>query len=436
MRVWHFSANDCRGGAAQAAYCFHECLRKMGHESRMMVSQRATDDSDVQQISVRTIRQFSFHQILRRMRLLFLYRAKSLKIADHCTFNRNLAPELDVNGLLGNAGQRPDVIVLYWLSHSISAEGIRDLYEYFKVPIVWVLLDSEPYTGGCHYVMGCDKFKSICGACPRLGSSSMSDLSRFTWNEKKKVLGGIPITFIAPTLWLLRQIKASSLFGESRIENLPLPIGGKYFKPFDKAIARQVLRLPQDSFIILAGCHKMDDPRKGMGLMKESLELLAVKLKQDGKILDKKICCVFIGNDPSSIYGQVPFAVYGLGYLQSELDLSLAYQASDVFVSPSIEDAGPMMLSQSMLCGTPVVAFRTTGIAPEIIKHMNNGYLVDTVSAMGLAEGIYSILTCENRIQLNVSAAETARSYHEPGNVVEKFKNLLTSIIDDANNAC
>lgn len=397
----------------------------------MMVSCRTSNDADVQKIPVKSIHQLSIRQIWRRLRLLCLYRARALKLADHCTFNRNLAPDLDIKRLQANTTQKPDAIVLYWLSHSLSAEGIRDLYRCFKVPIVWVLLDSEPYTGGCHYALGCEKFKSKCGACPMLGSSYPSDLSRFTWTEKKNILHEVPIVFMAPTLWLQKQIKSSALFGGNRIEHLPLPLGGRYFRPFDKSVARRVLQLPQDSLIILAGCHKMDDPRKGMQIMKESLVLLKIRLERDRQFAGREICCVFVGNADPELSRQAPFPVYELGYLRSELDLSLAYQAADVFVSPSLEDAGPLMLSQAMMCGAPAVAFRATGIASELINHKENGYLVETVSSAEMSEGIYAMLASDNRAKLKSSAAETARRYHEPERILGRFESLVMSIIDD-----
>ena len=45
-----------------------------------------------------------------------------------------------------------------------------------------------------------------------------------------------------------------------------------------------------------------------------------------------------------------------IGYLSHE-DLVHAYQASDIYLSPSVEDSGPMMLRQAAMTGIPTVAF-------------------------------------------------------------------------------
>lgn len=42
---------------------------------------------------------------------------------------------------------------------------------------------------------------------------------------------------------------------------------------------------------------------------------------------------------------------------------------------------------ESMACGTPVVAFRTGGI-PDMINHLENGYLAEYKSAEDMVNGI------------------------------------------------
>ena len=64
---------------------------------------------------------------------------------------------------------------------------------------------------------------------------------------------------------------------------------------------------------------------------------------------------------------------------------------ADVFVSPSIQDAGPMMVAQSMMCGTPVVAFEM-GNAVDYIQNGKTGYSVSLGDSKKLEEGIRKVL--------------------------------------------
>jgi glycosyltransferase involved in cell wall biosynthesis len=54
---------------------------------------------------------------------------------------------------------------------------------------------------------------------------------------------------------------------------------------------------------------------------------------------------------------------------------------------PSLEDNLPNTVLESLACGTPVIAFKTGGI-PEMVTHLENGYLADYQSSEDLAEGL------------------------------------------------
>ena len=80
-----------------------------------------------------------------------------------------------------------------------------------------------------------------------------------------------------------------------------------------------------------------------------------------------------------------------VGYL-SESDLIKAYQAADIFVCPSLEDSGPMMINQSIMCGTPVVAF-DMGSAMDLVLTGKTGYRAIFGDIYDMANGIYTILS-------------------------------------------
>jgi len=85
-----------------------------------------------------------------------------------------------------------------------------------------------------------------------------------------------------------------------------------------------------------------------------------------------------------------------IGHLSGDSELVRAYQMADIFVSPSIEDSGPMMINESIMCGTPVVSFNM-GVASDLVITNETGYLAMLRDAHDLANGIRELLTLSDK---------------------------------------
>ena len=79
----------------------------------------------------------------------------------------------------------------------------------------------------------------------------------------------------------------------------------------------------------------------------------------------------------------------------------MVYNASDVFIAPSLADNLPYTIFEALSCGTPVVAFNTGGI-PDMVQHKVNGYLATYKDAGDIVEGINFVLN--NKIKGHLSA--------------------------------
>jgi len=96
---------------------------------------------------------------------------------------------------------------------------------------------------------------------------------------------------------------------------------------------------------------------------------------------------------------KLPFKEYHFGILKEGNELALAYQAADVFVCPSIEDSGPLMVNESIMCGTPVVSF-DIGVALDLVFTGKTGYRAKMKDSLDLSQGIKFILELsENKAQ-------------------------------------
>jgi glycosyltransferase involved in cell wall biosynthesis len=64
-------------------------------------------------------------------------------------------------------------------------------------------------------------------------------------------------------------------------------------------------------------------------------------------------------------------------------------------VVPSLADNLPLVLIEALACGTPIVAFEAGGV-PDVVRHMETGYLARPKDAVDLAHGIQVLLQDES----------------------------------------
>ena len=420
MRILHFSTHDAAGGAAKASHRLHSALREAGHSSRMIVRVKDSDDADVEQVATRPL--LSGYRRARRRLAAYRGRLPQYK------FNFDVQPEVDTRQFFSRERGTVDIICLHWITELLTTRLIGQLYEHYRCPLVWTLVDQEALTGGCHYSLGCDGFTKMCGRCPQLNSARERDRSRLIWTRKWEHLRSLPLVFVAPTSWVSRRIRESSLFREHRIEPIALPIDTGLYRPFEQRVARDLLHVPPDKKVIFFGATYLEEPRKGMTHLVEALRQLRslTNLTSDG-LREEDIFLLIAGSNGRKILDMLPFAGRATGQLQDELSLALAYQSADVFVCPSTEDAGPMMIPEAMLCGTPVVAFNTGG-APDLIETMKTGYLARERDSADMAKGIHALLSLDCPSVMREAARERAARLHTPALVAERHTSLYSSL--------
>jgi glycosyltransferase involved in cell wall biosynthesis len=382
VKILHLSTFDTIGGAARAAYRLHEGLQSVGADSTMLVQKKASDNQAV--ISPKTRLGKSSGRIRSELNKLLLlpypHAQKSM-----------FSPQWVSDGLQLQIRQvNPDIINLHWVANGFLR--IESLKQWNK-PIVWTLMDMWPFTGGCHYTQDCENYMQSCGVCPHLSSTKANDLSRQTLQRKAKAWKGLNLTIVSPTKWLADCARSSTLFKDLRIEVIPFCLDTNAYKPIDRHIARDALNLPHDKKLILFGAiDATQDRRKGFHLLQPALQRLAQsKLGPQAEIV------VFGSSRPTDPV-DLGFPSHYLGHLNDQASLALAYSASDVFVAPSLQEAFGQTASESMACGTPVVAFKGTGLA-DIVDHQHNGYLANPFEVEDLAQGIAWVLGEQGRHQ-------------------------------------
>ncbi|EPR71853.1 Glycosyl transferase, group 1 family protein [Winogradskyella psychrotolerans RS-3] len=109
-------------------------------------------------------------------------------------------------------------------------------------------------------------------------------------------------------------------------------------------------------------------------------------LKENYQDLD--VCLLIFGSGPNKeIQESIPFPCKFMGFITDDYTTNLVYNASDVFVAPSLADNLPTTILESLACGTAVVGFDVGGI-PDMIDHLKNGYLAKYKDEKDLSKGL------------------------------------------------
>lgn len=181
----------------------------------------------------------------------------------------------------------------------------------------------------------------------------------------------------------------------SKVFLIPIGINVEFF-PFrsaeQKQAARAELGISQSSFVV--GSFQKD----GVG-WEEGLEPKLIKgpdvLLSTIEKLKKDVGDLFVLlSGPSRGYVkrglekmQVP---YKHMYIKSYPDVAKLFQALDVYLVASRQEGGPKAILESMASGVPLVTTRV-GQAMDMVKHGENGWMVDVEDSESLARCILQV---------------------------------------------
>lgn len=327
------------------------------------------------------------------------------------------------------AVQKADLLHFHWINQGfLSLNNIRQISRLGK-PVVWTLHDMWAFTGGCHYSGDCVRFKQSCGNCPYLCRPAQNDLSHRIWLKKKALLPP-DIQFVTCSNWLAGEARSSSLLKDYPVTAIPNPIDTGVFQPIsaaDRAAFRKVNKIAPDAVLILFVAIKVKEKRKGFQYLLNALQRLksahpdlAVELMVLGQL------------DPGEL-SALPYPFQALGMVWEVSQLVTIYGAADIFVIPSLEDNLPNTVMESLACGTPVVAFRTGGI-PEMVGHLQEGFIAPQQDAEGLAQGIYWVARGEVPIEtLRQAARRKVETCYSNAVVSDLYIRLYRELLNGAN---
>ena len=279
--------------------------------------------------------------------------------------------------------KKADIIYIHWaLKGFLNFNSIRQLAKLNK-PVIIFMHDMWSITGGCHYSFTCEKYRTGCGECQMFSTLKKNDLSAKEFKKKIRLYSKYNnLYFVSPSNWLYECAKQSLLTKDKPIFYIPNILDNSIYKPFDKNTAKYILNIEPTETVIAFGAVSVDSPYKGWAYLQKALGIL----KQDKSFQEISVL-IFGSGYNKQIAEAIPYKTRFMGYLYDKYSVSLAYNASDIFIAPSLAETFGYVILESLSCGTPVVGFDVGGI-PDMIKHKENGYLAKYEDAEDIAAGI------------------------------------------------
>jgi glycosyltransferase involved in cell wall biosynthesis/peptidoglycan/xylan/chitin deacetylase (PgdA/CDA1 family) len=383
LSVLQLNAVDHLGGAARIALDIHTNMRERGHNMRMLVDRMGTNDKDIQILPpVRNESQWLLSSIGLDSGWLDLFHLSSFMIPRTDYFKES------------------QILHLHNLHPSFFSYLALPNLSRLK-PTIWTLHDMQAFTGHCAHSLDCDKWTNGCEDCPYLGLYPRinKNTSAVLWQLKKAIYEECKLTVVCPSDWLKQKVEQSILC-TNKIEVIYNGVDEITFHNHDKNYAKQKLQLPTDKLIILFSADGgITNPWKGGDYVKN----LYSHFRERGDFLFINLG----GKEMKRDNDWIDFE-----YTADKRKLALLYSAADILLYPSIADNCPLVVLEALSCGTPVLAFKTGGI-PELIEHLETGYVAQYRDLSDLANGFATFIA---RPDWRKAASEKARQA-----VLERF---------------
>ena len=400
MKVLLVSTSDMVGGGAIAAFRLMEALNNNGVKAKMLVRDKLSSSVTVAQTG--TI----IPKVLERLQIMSRLKGK-LWQADTADFGINITRTEEY--------EEADIIHLHWINQGmVSLSCLKKMIKDGK-KIVWTLHDEWPYLGICHYRGDCQGTE--CRQCPLLPGN----IAHKHYLQKQNIYKKGNITFVGCSQWITDRAKQA--MSDAEVVHINNCVPHNIFRHIDQTEARKKLDLPLDNKIILFCSQNLKDERKGYTYLQQALEKFIIHNSQF--IIQGPQSMALDSHSPKGGEGGGLMTIcIGKGgrYISSPEEMAMMYAAADVFVTPSLQDNLPNTIAEAMSCGTPCVGFNLGGI-PEMIDHLQNGYVAQYKDVNDLAEGIQYVLTHDMR----EAALHKAASAYGESHIAQKYINVYES---------
>jgi len=258
-------------------------------------------------------------------------------------------------------------VVIFWSTHRfVSDFSIKKICRSGKL-ILFIPLDLEMITGACHFRGNCDMFFAGCAKCPAI--RCISHFSSRTFRDRTSIYSMETVHLIACTIEMRDLIRSRDPSNPMPVDILRLGVCERRRRPISKVKARSIINPSwnrERTFIILIAAINWKDPRKGGALLPQIVATLDSLLSSADHDLPK-VKLVSLGHIDKSCMPQKTTRIE-FNELKPQFDdryMNAVYRSSDIFLSLSLDDVGPLTVLEALSNDLPVAGF-DIGILREL----------------------------------------------------------------------
>lgn len=329
-------------------------------------------------------------------------------------------PPIPIKLVLSKINRKYDLVFINFWQGMLSFKTVDAIYEKLHCQFRFAFVDYSPMSGGCHFTNGCEKYQTGCGECPAFNSHNPKDFTYRNVLYRAKVYDKIqPV--ITGNSYMFSFYEKSYLLKDVKKWSKAFPIIDlSVFHPHDIKHCRYEYSIDNDAFVLLIGSQQLDNERKGVKYLISALDLFYNSLTFEEK---KQVLVVAIGENFDKIENKIKFKTKGLGFVNVQ-ELPKIYSMADLFLCSSINDAGPMMVNQSLCCGTPVVGFEM-GACLDAVKGNGTGYCVPVKDVQAFAKSLqaYFYLPCAEKETIRQNCINYSQTIYSDEAFVKRVIN-------------
>ncbi|KOP27357.1 glycosyl transferase [Hapalosiphon sp. MRB220] len=410
MKILQINLSDytITGGVGISMYQLHSAMIKSGFDSKILCLFKQLGGSEIIKLE-RSLSTKIIESIL-------------MKVEFELGLNEFSRVFTTLDLKKNSAYREADVITLHCVHDKfISYLSFPDITK--EKPIVYYMHDMWAFTGHCHYSYECDRWKTGCGQCPHpeVAGYIKRDNTRLEWKLKDWAYRHSNFHIAAPSKWMYN-LAQESMLNRFPIHHIPHGIDTEVYYPINSEHCRSVLGIPNNKKVLMFNALSIKDYRKGGDLLLNALEKLPESLKSE-------ILLLTIGGG-DELSQSVGIQAINMGFISSKNFKAILYSAADLFICPTRADNSPLVLYESMACGTPMVSFNIGGV-PDLVRPGITGLLAEPENVEELTNCIVQLLEDDNlRSSMSQQCRKIAMEEYSLDLYVQRFINLYKQVLE------